>query len=194
MKKEKKVWLTGDGQRVPDEAVSPFDKKKEPKMVAMLKRVKAAQKAVEDADIYLRETGVALYGEMCVNRGVELGFMDGFTLTNYAKNVKLEARKNSVITLNGEVDIAKKLFNRYLDTVLSADHAEIRALVQTAFSARNGELDPKRLMQIKNLRIEHPEWKAAVESLNAGMDVTTTKRYFVLSERDAEGEWKTLSF
>jgi hypothetical protein len=186
---KKTVWQNYEGVQVPESAISPYDKKKEPKMAQMLKKVQAAVKARDEAERFLRETGDVLVKELYTNKGQIFTENEGYTLYNYDKSVRLVARKNAVMQLSNEVNIANKLFNEYLDIVLTNDNKDIRVLVQRAFSTNKGELDPKKLLSLLSLKIEHPKWVEATNSLREAMSTNSTKRYFKLATRNSEGEY-----
>jgi hypothetical protein len=194
--KTKKEWRTFDGQVVPEVAISPFDKKKEPKFEVMLKKVQAAIKARDEADKYLREVGDALIKELYKNRGYDKAEVteDSYTLYNYDKSIRLSAQKNSVMQITSDINIASKLFDEYLDKVLTTENNDIRKLVKSAFSTRNGEIDPKRLIGLMNLKIEHPKWQEAVKVLHESISTNNTKRYFKLAVRTEEGDYKNLNY
>jgi hypothetical protein len=189
---KKKDWQTHDGQPVPESAISPFDKRKEPKMVAMVKKIETAIKARDIANDYMRKIGDALIKDLYASRGQEFTENDSYTLYNYDKSVRLTARKNCVLQLSSEVNVASKLFNDYLNEVLTTESADIRQLVQRAFSSKNGELDPKRLVMLLSMKIEHPKWKEAAEVLREAISTNNTKRYFKLAIRNSEGEYEEI--
>lgn len=182
-------WKTFDGQKVPDSAVSPFDKKKEPIILQMLKKAKALEQAKKDFENYLITNSEKLYTEFCGNTGKEIKAMDSFTLKTYDQAVKVEARIQRRLELTDEIELALQLFNEYLEEVMKHQNSDIALLVQSAFRTNKGELDPKRLLSLQNINISHPKWKQANEVLAKSMRQTRSKRYFTVSERNQEGEY-----
>ncbi len=186
---KKKEWMTHDGLAVPESAISPFDKEKEPKFDAMLRKALAAKKAEDDCEQYLRKTGDMLIARVFANRGKDIADNESYTLYNYDKSIRLVARKNVKIELSADVNVAMKIFNEYLDEVMK-ESPEVRRLIQQAFSTTNGELDPKRLIRLLNIGINHPKWIEACNVLKSSLNTNTTSRYIKLAIRNEKGEYE----
>jgi hypothetical protein len=192
MKKTDFIWETFDGQKVPESAISPFDKKKEPKVRSILKKLQAARKATLEAEEFMQKTADTLAKEMYANKGVEYTLNDSFTIYSYDKSIKIEARKNAILQLTDDVNIAYKLFNEYLEEAITSDQTEIKRLVLRAFSTSKGELDPKRLLTLLGMNITHDKWVQAADVLRQAISTNSTKRYIKMSLRNATGEYESI--
>lgn len=188
--KKQKEWRTHDGILVPDGAISPFDKRKEPKVHSMFKKLAELRDKQIHVDRYIMETADMLIKDYYKSNGKEWDNRESYTLYSYDKSIKIESRKNSVLQLGDEVNLAYSAFNEYLDDVLSGKNADIRSLVTRAFSTSKGEMDAKRLIGLLGIQIQHPKWHNACELLRKAITTNSTKRFIKISLKNKEGEYE----
>jgi len=187
--KKQTEWRTHDGMTVPESAVSPYDKKKEPKIQSMYKKLRDAKAKLAEVEDFVMTTADELIRSYYAANGREWKNLESYTLYNYDKSIRVVSRKNSVLQLSDDVNLANAAFNDYLDEVLTDKSADIRVLITRAFSTSKGELDPKRLTSLLGLKIEHPLWKKACEILRSAISTNSTKRFIKVSVKDENGEY-----
>lgn len=187
--KKQTEWRTHDGMTVPESAVSPYDKKKEPKIQSMYKKLRDAKAKLAEVEDFVMRTADELNRDKYAANGREWNNLESYTLKSYDMSIKIESRKNSKIELNDDVNLAIHAFNEYLDKLLTNQNADIRVLVTRAFSTNKGELNATRLTGLLSVAINDPLWKKACDLLRSAMSTNSTKRYIKMYVKDANGEY-----
>ncbi len=186
-------WKTYDGLDVPESAVSPFDKKKEPKMRKMLKLAEAANAANAAFQKYVREQGDALQKERCANKGMEFSELEPYTLKCYDQTVKLVVSKTKKVEVTDDVKAAMKLINEFVESTLADEKfKKFRKLVMRALVPTRGKLSAVRLNDLKAVEMDDPRWIEAMDVLNAAIQNTFTVRNFKVYKSDIDGKFKAV--
>lgn len=86
----KLIFKTPEGNIIPDEAVSPFDKKKEKIVIAMVKKALKLQEELLKFKADLYNKADELYTERLLNKGMSTDRKGNFTLFDYNKSSKIE--------------------------------------------------------------------------------------------------------
>lgn len=116
----------------------------------------------------------------------------GFTMSTLDKEIQIEFSVGSRMQFDDRIDAAKIRFFDYIDEVTSGTVPELRQIVETAFQTSRGKLDPKKILQLLQLKIEHPTWKQATDLLTQSMSSNITKRYITIRKKDAEGKYENV--
>lgn len=192
MKKEQ--WKMADGQNVPAEAVSPFDKKKEKVVQSIAKKAIKLNKELEAFKQEFYSKADAVNMERLQNRGSKReDYKGNYSLFSYDKSVKIEMNVNETVNFNDDIVLAQEKLNEYIQEITRDTNVDLQLLIQNAFKTRKGRLDKARIFSLFALNITHPLWMEAMELIRKAIDVNGSRRYGVVSIRKPNGEYDSLN-
>jgi hypothetical protein len=189
----KQEWRTYTGAKVPDEAVSPFDKRKERVIQSLYKKAVKLSKELEKLKELMYEKGDELYEEKYRNRGLDIDKKRGnYTHFSYDKSIKFEMNVQENISFSDDINLSQQKLNEYIEDVLSGANTDIQQLVNNAFKTRKGRLDKARIFSLFALKIEHPKWQEAMELIKGSIETNDSRRYASISVRDDNGDYNAV--
>lgn len=186
---EKGFWQNKEGNYVHKDMIS-IDKQLEDEVVEkLLKKAKEVQKV-------LKEFKEAAYGE-CYNfidllrqnygmDKMENSKTGSVSLKSYngTKEVQIQIAKQ--ISFDQKLALAKEKIDEYLAQKTENADAEIRTLITRAFDVKNGKVDAKMVLSLKQYPISNPKWIEAMKMIDEAVEIVGTKSYIRFREREDE--------
>jgi hypothetical protein len=115
------------------------------------------------------------------------------TLTTYDGQFKLVIAMNDNITFDERLQVAKELIGKCLDKWSKGSRPEIRLLVNDAFQVdKTGKISTARVLGLRRLDIQDADWKKAMTAITESLQITGTKQYLRVYERDDNGEYQMI--
>lgn len=197
---ERGFWLNKEGNFIHPEMVS-VDKKLEDEVVEKLvKEAKELQemmakfkaKSYESCNSFvdlLRQNYDLDRMENSKSGSVTLKSFDG------SKEVQIQIAK--LISFDQKLSLAKEKIDEYLDEKTENADAEIRTLITRAFDVKNGKVDVKQILSLKQYPIKNPKWLEAMSMIDEATEIVGTKSYIRFKEKsktDNKPEMITLDF
>lgn len=87
--------------------------------------------------------------------------------------------------------MAKELIDEYLTDITSNASSDVRTIVNLAFKVKQGRMDVKRLMELKQCNIQDERWQKAMAIIADSVTVSSTTPCLRLRDRAPEGVYKT---
>jgi len=195
MAKKQFEWRTYKGDAVPEEAVSPFDKKKEKVVQAMAKKALQLNAELIAFKDELYKKSDELYQERLKSRGqkVDKEWKGNYSHVSYDKDIKIEMNVQDSIAFSDDINIAKKLLNEYVAEKTSTTDNDIKQIVEGAFTTSKGSLDKSRILNLFSYAIEHPKWVQAMEMIKSSIETNDSKRYCKVSKRNKDNEYDAIN-
>ena len=172
-----KYYLKSDGSLVPETQVKDIDKlrdqvvQKAAENLMDLKTRMIQEKAAVIEDILeFMDVSAEQYG---VKLGGEKG---NLTLTSIDGNVRLEYKNNDSITFNEQILVAKQLMDEYLDDLTKDSNPELRTIVSAAFRLRQGRIDVKSVLRLREYNISDERWRKAMDVIDDAKQIISTKK------------------
>lgn len=172
-----KYYLKSDGSLVPETQVKDIDKlrdqvvQKAAENLMDLKTRMIQEKAAVIEDILeFMDVSAEQYG---VKLGGEKG---NLTLTSIDGNVRLEYKNNDSITFNEQIQVAKQLIDDYLDDLTKDSNPELRTIVSAAFRLRQGRIDVKSVLRLREYNISDERWRKAMDVIDDAKQIISTKK------------------
>ena len=188
------AWLNADGIKVPYSAISPYDRRKEPKVKQMLLRKQRLQKMTEETNQYIIDTCDALIREKWGNQQKEFSKLKGYTIESYDKTIRIVATVGSETKFSSDVEIARELFFEFLELKLKdVIDGDLQVIISYAFSTNEGKLDKDRLLSLLKYPITHPKWRQACTVLESSIERERKGRYFKVYLKNEEGRYEAIS-
>lgn len=131
-----------------------------------------------------RDHGVKKMGRIKGN--IEMNSFDG--------TLKLKRSMQDKIQVNANIEAARQLFMQYHSAVtVGADEATKKLIGRAFGSGKENSISVSRLIDIKNIDIDHPLWRQAVEALESALEVHDTASYYLFYYRGENGEYRPIT-
>lgn len=183
------------GHLVPTEMVKDIDKLRDQTVrrivvgaLQMVDFVKAF-KEMSAADI---SAFTALSAEQY---GTTLGGVKGnVTLSSFDGRFKVCRDIGEFFTYDERMQVAKALVDECINAWGAGANPKIRVLVTHAFQVNKaGKINLKRVLALRQLNIDDPTWKKAMEAIGDAIQVAGSKAYLRIYERQADDSYKPIN-
>lgn len=122
------------------------------------------------------------------------GIKGNVTLGSYDGEYRIIRAIDEYHTFNEQLQVAKALIDRCITRWAEGSDQKIRLLVQDAFQVdKKGRVNTKRILGLKRLKIEDPEWQNAMAAIAESLEVAGTKEYIRIYKKGAQGEYEQIS-
>lgn len=183
------------GHLVPIESIKEIDLERD-------KFVKDVINQARDVNSILDQFKKSLAGDMqaflelsAEKYGADLaGAKGNLSLTSFDGKYRVLRCVSEQLNFDERLQAAKALVDECLREWTKDSGAEIKTLVEQAFQVdKKGRINTKRILSLRNLRIEHPTWKRAMEAIGDAVTVVGSCTYYRVYERDDEGSYNQIS-
>lgn len=184
------------GRLVPLELVKPRD---------LICNDLVLQLAAEAADLNkrLREfkerahVEIAAFVELSAGEyGVTLGGSKGnVTLYSYDGSLKIQRAYQESVRFDERLLAAKELIDGCIKRWSNGANQNIQKLVEHAFQTdREGHVSTSRVLGLRRLGIDDPDWRTAMDAISDAMQVVDSKSYVRLYQRVGNADaWQAIS-
>ncbi|AHJ69348.1 Hypothetical protein GbCGDNIH2_7297 [Granulibacter bethesdensis] len=139
--------------------------------------------AFDEVDAYL-DVLAQEYGQM---RGARAGAKGNITLSSYDGSLRVLVAVSDTIAFGPELTVAKQLLDKCLTRWSEGANAHIRTLVLDAFNVgQQGKLQVDRILGLRRLAIDDPEWLRAMEAISNAVRTDRSKRYVRFYHRTSQ--------
>jgi hypothetical protein len=182
------------GRQVPEEMVKDVDKRRDETVHAIAARALEMKAALEEFKKKIRDDIMSFVEVSAGKYGVKWGGRKGnVALATYDGQYKLVVAMNDNITFDERLQVAKELINKCVKRWSDGSRPEILMLINDAFQVdKAGKISTSRVLGLRRLDIQDADWKKAMEAINDSLQVTGTKQYLRIYERDARGEYQMI--
>jgi hypothetical protein len=192
--KEKKFMTDGQGRQVPEELVKDIDKLRD----QMVRRI--ADEAVKMKEVLnqfkerIRDEIYSFVEKSAGEYGVKWGGKKGnITLNTYDGKYRLLVQMNDNITFDERLQVARELIGKCLNKWSDGARQEIKLLVNDAFQVdKTGKISTARVLGLRRLDIQDKDWQKAMTAITESIQITGTKQYLRVYERDDNGEYQMI--
>ncbi len=180
-----RYYLKSDGSLVPESQVKDIDKLRDQvvqdaaeKLMDLKTRMIQEKTAVVDDILEFLNVSADQYG-------VKLGGDKGnLTLTSIDGNIRVEYKNSDTITFNEQIQVAKQLIDEYLDELTKDSNPELKTIVSAAFRLRQGRIDVKSVLKLREYNINDERWKKAMDIIDDAKQIVSTKKCLRLYVRN----------
>ena len=177
---------------VPIEAVKDIDKLRDGVVLTIAERIKALESYMKEGKAKCMSDIEEFLKISAEQYGVKMGGTKGnVMLTSYDGSVQVILAQANNLVVNEGVNMAKELIDDYLADITSDASPDVRTIVNLAFKVKQGRMDVKRLMELKQCNIQDERWLKAMEIISDSVTVASTTPCLRLRDRTAAGVYKT---
>ncbi len=126
--------------------------------------------------------------------GVKLGGAKGnIQLKSFDGKYMLTREVAERIEFDERLQAAKILVDKCLREWTKFSPSEVQALITDAFQVdKKGKINTRRVLGLRKLKIEHPEWQQAMQAIGDAITVTDSSVYHRFYERDENGKYQQI--
>lgn len=190
-----KFMINVHGKPVPESLVSGSDKLKDQTVRTIIGYAKDLSAQIARFKGHTFDDIFTMYELLQERYGEQLGGPKGnMQIVSYDGLLKVELQNAQQIVFGPELQVARNLIDRCIDSWAEGVNANIRALVNHAFEVdQHGKISTSKLLALRRLEIDDPQWKAAMQALTDSIRTLGSKQYIRFYERDSpHGEWRSI--
>jgi hypothetical protein len=179
------------GRLVPAQLVSELDKLRDQTVAHLVAEALKMKEILQNFKQRIRDD-IYTFVELSANRyGKSWGGKKGnITLTSYDGRYRLILSVNERLTFDERLQVAREIIGECLDKWSDGTRPEIRMLVNDAFQVdKSGKISTARVLGLRRLEIHDPDWQKAMQSITESIQVSGSKQYLRLYERNEQGEY-----
>ena len=195
----KKIWKDETGIEIPANRITKSEKMRETVTEKLLKNAEKLNMLLSKFKDELIVAADEVYVTILEENGAKASDRKGnFIFYNFDRSVKVETDVQERIEFDDAmIAVAKQHFDEFLSSNTNGIDDMIRELILDAFSSTRGKLDTRKVMGLVKYRSripadKYPQFHAAINALEIGMSRPSSKRYFRVSQRDAEGKYNAI--
>lgn len=127
------------------------------------------------------------------NYDVQMGGRKGnITIRSFDGTVEVQVAIGEHLSFGPELDAAKELIDECVREWSAGANDNIRALVEHAFQTnKQGKIDTSRVLSLRQLDIDDPKWKRAMDAISDAVQVIGSKTYLRVYRRNPDTEQLT---
>jgi len=193
MKKEE-YMTDSQGRQVPVKLIKEIDILRHNAVLNIAEEAQKMKSVLADFKMKVRDEIYSFVEKSAAEYGIKLGGKKGnISLTSYDGRYKLVIAMNDNITFDERLQVARELIGKCLDKWSKGARAEIRLLVNDAFQVdKTGKISTARVLGLRRLDIQDADWQKAMTAITESVQITGTKQYLRVYERDENGEYQMI--
>jgi hypothetical protein len=192
--KEPAFMTDSQGRQVPADMVKDIDKQRDETVRRIAARAMEMKGVLAEFKNGIRDDIYAFVETSAGKYGVKWGGKKGnIALTTYDGQFRLVVSMNDSITFDERLQIARELIGKCIEKWSDGARSEIRVLVNDAFQVdKTGKISTARVLGLRRLDIQDKDWQRAMTAITESVQITGTKQYLRIYERDASGEYRMI--
>jgi hypothetical protein len=182
------------GRQVPEEMVKDIDKQRDQTVRRIAAEAEKMKGVLTEFKNKIRKDIFDFIDLSAKQYKVKLGGKKGnVVLTTYDAQYKLVVAMNDNLVFDERLQVARELISKCVNKWSDGARPEIRTLVNDAFQVdKTGKISTARVLGLRRLDIQDLDWKKAMTAITDSVQVTGTKQYLRIYERDANGEYQMI--
>jgi len=182
------------GMLVPEELVKDIDKLRDQTVRRIADEAVRMKGILEQFKGRIRDDIQSFVEKSAGEYGVKWGGRKGnIALSTYDGRYRLLVQMNDNVTFDERLQVARELIGKCIERWSAGARSEIRVLVNDAFQVdKAGKVSTARVLGLRRLDIQDKDWQRAMAAITDSVQVTGTKQYLRIYERDAKGEYQMI--
>ncbi len=122
------------------------------------------------------------------------GKRGNLTLISFDGKFKVVRQVQDSIVFDERLQAAKAKIDACINRWAKGSNANIKALVNQAFAVdSSGAVSPSRVLSLRNIKIDDPDWLVAMQAITDSMQVARTKPYERFYKLNDAGAWDPIT-
>jgi hypothetical protein len=124
----------------------------------------------------------------------EGGRKGNITVISFDGKYRIVRAVSDRLEFDERLQAAKALIDECIKEWTEGSRSEIRALIDSAFQVdKAGRINAKRILGLRRLNIHDQKWQRAMEAISDSLQVTGSRTYLRIYERDDLGGYRQLA-
>lgn len=185
-------WLDGEGYEVPKNYVPKDDQDRDALVTKIIDDVIALNKQISEFRVDVFRVVDNHLNKVAHQYGEE--WRGNAWIYDFSKERMIEVKVNKKLAFDERLQLAKQKIDNYIKGLVKMSGKEIVMLINKAFNVdKRGNVDVQQILGLRSLKIDHPEWLAAMKLIDEATQVESTKKYLTFKAKNEDGEWETIS-
>lgn len=184
-----------DGTLVPEAKVKPVDKDRHQVVLQLIAEAYSASATLAAFKLTAMQAVQEFVDRSLSEYSAKWGGLKGnVTLTSYDGKYKVVRQIQEHIVFDERLQAAKTLIDGCITRWSKGSNANIKAIVNRAFAVdKAGLISTGKVLSLRSLDIEDPEWDQAMRAIGDSMQVVSTKAYLRFYERNEAGGYDPIN-
>lgn len=182
------------GRLTPVDKIREIDLARHELVLEKVAKAKAMQKQLRDLKLELMDD-IGAFIEVSAERyGVKLGGKKGnVTLASFDGAYQLQRQISEHLTFDEGLQAAKALIDECLRNWMEDSPGDLRVIIDDAFQVdKTGRINTSRILSLRRHEITDERWQRAMTAISESLQVTGTRAYVRVCERDSHGKKNTI--
>lgn len=191
----KGYWQDARGNLIPASKIKDIDKARDAAVRSIVEQAKVASAALRDFKERVMTEVTAFADRSAGEYGVSIGGAKGnITLTSFDGRYKVVRAMQDSIAFDERLQVAKSIIDECVHAWAKGSNHKIQALINHAFQVdQAGQVSVGRVLGLRQLKIDDARWAEAMKAIQDSMQVTVSKAYLRVYERNDAGEYRPVS-
>lgn len=194
----KGYWQDAKGNLIPIAKIKEVDKERHALVTELAEDAKQLQEVLRDFKLSLLVGIQKFLDDSAARYNAKMRGAAGkgnVQLVSFDGRYKVLRAVQDSIAFDERLQVAKSIIDERVHVWSKGANSNIKALVNHAFQVDAvGKVSVGRILSLKQIKIDDPEWLKAMQAINDSMQVASSKTYVRLYERDeATGEYQPIS-
>ncbi|MEY2686656.1 MAG: hypothetical protein RL375_854 [Pseudomonadota bacterium] len=190
----KGYWKDAKGNLVPVSRVPDIDKARTALVYALAEQAKGVRECLADFKAELFTEIQAFLDKSAADYGKTMRGAAGkgnIQLVSFDGRYKILRSIQDSLVFDERLQVAKAMIDERVHIWSKGSNANIKALINHAFQVdAAGKISVGRILSLKNIKIDDPDWQRAMKAISDSMQVASSKSYVRIYERnEATGEY-----
>lgn len=179
------------GALVPEEMVKPIDALRDQLVSSIMARIFKLRLEMEESK---RQTisDIETFMDIAASEhNVSLGGKKGnLTLIGFDGRYRISLKMADRLSFTEGIRVGKEVIDRCIERWSDGANSNLRAIVDQAFQVnQSGRMDIRRILGLRKLNIDDPDWKKAMDIISDAVQVDTSKQYLLTYVRGKDGQY-----
>ncbi|MGR3479383.1 DUF3164 family protein [Salipiger marinus] len=172
-------WQNSRGELIPEARVKPVDKLEDQLVRTMCHTAKGVHEQLAALKALALGEAQAFKALVAQEYGAEKGGTKGnMTLRSFDGTMEMQVAVAEHLSFGPQLSAAKELIDACVTRWSEGANDNIRALIDHAFQVnKEGRIDTQRVLGLRRLDIDDPDWKRAMDAISDAVRVTGSKTY-----------------
>lgn len=194
-KSTSEFWIDESGNKIPYTRTTKTERLMETKSAKLLRDAKSLHDKLSEYKTLFADVCEEVYRKFLAEKELSTDRKGNFTWYNFDRSIKVEISITERVTFDDLlITSAREKLNEFLTENINGKLEFVKELVIDAFKTSKGQLDSKKVMNLLKYRgkIKDKLYQSAMEDIENSIRRPSSRRYFRISERDSDGEYKAV--
>ena len=187
-------WMSATGSLVPIAKVKDIDKERDKLVRHLIAQAVEMNALLAEFKLDVMTLIADFMKRSAQDYGKTIGGEKGnLVLSTFDGSLKVVRQMAETIAFDERLQVAKSIVDDCIHAWAKSARSEIKALVNQAFQVdKAGRVNTARVLGLRTLQIDDPQWKRAMDAIADSMHAVAVKPYVRFYVRDDAGQYRPL--